>query len=71
MYWYANGTTLVSDGACYRLPNPPGGIGAELMTPAIIEFFGGADKANISFLDEIEEWNSATHVFFCDTDHEP
>jgi hypothetical protein len=51
MNWDTNGSALIGDGACDCLTDPPSGVGAELMAATIIEFFSGADQADVSFLN--------------------
>ena len=70
MDWDADGATLVCDCACYSLADPPRGISTEFMTAAIVEFFSGPDETDITFLDQIEEWNPAPHVFLCDANYQ-
>jgi hypothetical protein len=46
---------LVQQRALDRLLDPPAGIGAEPVAPAVIEFLGSANQAEVAFLDEVEE----------------
>ncbi len=68
VHWHTNRTTLICDSAGYSLPDPPGGICAELVTSPVIKFFGCPNKADIAFLNEIEEGNTTAHILFCYTD---
>jgi hypothetical protein len=65
-----DGASLVSNSACHGLADPPGGIGAEFMTAAIVEFLGGPDETDIAFLDQVKEGYAASHIFFGDADHQ-
>ena len=65
---HADSAALVGDGARDCLANPPGGIGAELVSAAPVELFGGADQADIALLDQIQERHAATDVFLGDGD---
>ena len=45
-----------------RLANPPGGVGAELVAPSVVEFLNRPDKAHIPLLNEIQEGNPLPHI---------
>ncbi|OQA23069.1 MAG: hypothetical protein BWY63_00463 [Chloroflexi bacterium ADurb.Bin360] len=70
MDWNANRAALVSDGAGYCLTNPPGGIRREFVPTSVIEFVGGANKADIAFLNQVKERHAASDVFLCHTDYQ-
>ena len=53
MNGYADGSSLVGYSPSDCLTNPPGGIGGKLEPLTVVEFFNGAKKTNIAFLDEI------------------
>ena len=40
------------------------------MAAAVIELLGGADQADVAFLDQIQEGNAAAHVLLGDADHQ-
>ncbi len=50
-----DGASLVGNRACHGLADPPGGIGAEFITPLVVELLGGTDQADIAFLDQVKE----------------
>src|SRR5262249_24694998 len=66
----ADGARLVGGRARDRLPDPPRGIGRELVTAAILEFVDRLHQADIAFLDQIEELQAAVGVFLGDGDDE-
>ena len=53
-----------------RLPDPPGGIGRELVAAAILELVDRLHQADIAFLDQVEELQAAIVVFLGDRDDE-
>src|SRR5215467_11129233 len=66
----ADGARLVGGSARDRLPDPPGGIGRELVAAAILEFVDRLHQADIAFLDQVEEQQAAVGVFLGDGDDE-
>src|SRR6516162_411039 len=66
----ADGARLVGDRAADRLPDPPGGIGRELVAAAILELVDRLHQANIAFLDQVEELQAAVGIFLGDGDDE-
>jgi len=64
MHRHANGAPLIGNRAGDCLADPPGGIGAEFVPALIFKFFGGADQADIAFLDKIQKGHAAAHVLF-------
>jgi hypothetical protein len=46
---------LVSYTSSDALPDPPGGIGTELVASSILKLLYSPDEANIPFLDKIKE----------------
>src|SRR5258707_15208270 len=69
MHGYTNRTSLVSNSAGDSLTDPPCCIGRELMSGAIIKFFGRTDQTNIALLDQIQERHTAPHIFFTHANH--
>ena len=59
----ADGAALVGDGAGNCLANPPGGVGGELISFLVVEFFGGANQAEAAFLNQVLERKTTIHVF--------
>src|SRR5450631_1498354 len=68
--WHSDGAPLVGDGASDRLSYPPRGVRGELEATMVVEFLHGADEAEVSLLDEVEEGHTATDVLLGDADHE-
>src|SRR5499427_638609 len=66
----ADGARLVGDRAADRLPDPPGGIGRELVATAILELIDRLHQPDIAFLDQVEELQAAVGVFLGDGDDE-
>jgi len=58
-------------GAGDGLPDPPGGVGAELVPAAVFEFVNRFHQPDIAFLDEVEEMQSPVGVLFGDAHHQP
>ena len=71
MHRNADRAALVGHRAGDRLPNPPGGISAELEAAAVFELVHRPHQAGIAFLDEVEERQPAVAVFLGDRDDEP
>ena len=49
---------------------PPGSIGAELESPAIVKLFHGPDQTEIALLDQIQKEHSSPDVLLRDADHQ-
>src|SRR5690606_30339368 len=64
----ADGARLVGDGAVDGLPDPPGGVGGELVAAAVLELLDGADEALVALLEEVEEAHAAAVVLLGDAD---
>ena len=62
---------LVGDGAGDRLPDPPGGIGRELVAAAVLELLHRLHQADVPLLDQVEELQAAVGVLLGDRHHEP
>jgi len=67
----ANRAPLIGDGPVDGLPDPPGGIGAELEAFFVIELVHRAQQAQVTFLDEIEKGHRAPRKAFGHADHQP
>src|SRR5437867_582142 len=61
---------LVGDGARDRLPDPPGRVGRELVTAAVLELVHRLHEADVALLDEVEELEPPVRVFLGDRDDE-
>src|SRR5690606_22948997 len=64
----ADRARLVGDGAVDGLPDPPGGVGRELVAPAVLELLDRADQPLVALLDEVEEAHAAAVVLLGDRD---
>ena len=62
---------LIRDRAGDRLPDPPGGIGRELVTAAPLEFVDRFHQADIALLDQVQELQAAVVVLLGNRDDEP
>ena len=70
MHRDADGARLVGDRARDRLPDPPGGVGRELVAAAVLELVDRLHQADVAFLDQVEELQAAVGVFLGDRDDE-
>ena len=59
---YADGAGLVGYGPGDGLTYPPSGIGAELVTLAVIELLHGADEADVAFLNQVQQGHATPDV---------
>ena len=57
-----NGAGLVHDAALDGLANPPGGVGGKAKTPLGVEFFHGADQAQVALFNQIQQGQAAIDV---------
>ena len=71
MHRDADRARLVGDRAGDRLADPPGGVGRELVAAPPLELVDGLHQADVAFLDQVEEQESAVRVLLRDRDHEP
>ena len=71
MHRHADRAPLIGDGARDRLPDPPGGVGAETVAAVIIEFLHRFHQAEVAFLDQVQEGYAARHVFLGNGDNQP
>src|SRR5690349_23520891 len=62
----ADGARLVGDGARDRLPDPPGRVGRELVAAPVLELVDRLHQADVAFLNQIEELQTAVRVFLGD-----
>ena len=60
---YPYGASLVCDASGDGLPNPPGGVGAELVAAAVVELVHGAHEPQVAFLDQVQQAEAAPQVF--------
>ena len=66
----ADGAGLVGDGPGDGLPDPPGGIGGELIALGVVELLHRLDESQVALLNEVEEEHSPAHVPLGDGDHQ-
>ena len=66
----SNGTSTVAEPAGDRLTDPPGRVRGELEALPPVELLYGADEAQVAFLDEVEEVETASCVTLGDGDDE-
>jgi len=67
----AYGAGLVGDGAGNSLPDPPRGIGRELVAAAVLELVHGLHQADIAFLNQVQKLQAAVWCIFRDRNHQP
>ena len=65
-----NGARLVRDSARDGLPDPPGGVGGELVSAAILELVRGTHQADVALLNQVEQVESAVDVLLGHGDDE-
>ena len=70
MHRDTDGARLVGDRAGDRLPDPPGGVGRELVAAAVFELVDRLHQADVAFLDQVEELQAAVGVFLGDGNDE-
>src|SRR5687767_12220370 len=66
-----DGASLVGHRAGDRLPDPPGGVGRELVALGVVEFLDRADQTEVALLDQVQEQHAAARVALGQGDHEP
>ena len=71
MHGNADRARLVGNRPGDRLPNPPRGVGAELVAAAVFVFIDCPHQAGVSFLNQVEETQSAIAVLLGDGNHQP
>ena len=67
----ADGARLVRNGPRDRLADPPGGVRRELVAASVVEFVGRAHQADVAFLEQVQQVQSAVHVFLSNRNHQP
>src|ERR1051326_2122949 len=66
----ANRARLVGDRARDRLPDPPRGVGRELVAAAVFELVHRLHQADVALLDEVEELQPAVGVLLGNRNHQ-
>src|SRR6202044_1045115 len=61
---------LIGDGASDGLTYPPRSVGREFVTATVLELIDCLHQADVAFLDEVEELQSAIRVLLGDRDDE-
>jgi len=67
----ADRTRLIHDSLFHVPTDPPDGVGRKAEATFRIEFLYRMDKAEISFLDQIQEGEPAVEIAMRDLDHQP
>ena len=62
MHRNTDGTRLVRDGSRDRLANPPGSIGTEFITLAVIKLFHCLDQTQVALLDQIQKKHPTSYI---------
>ncbi len=57
-----DGPGLVGHGPGDRLPDPPDGVGGELVALGVVELLHATDQAQVAFLDQVQEQHAAAGV---------
>ncbi len=71
MYRNPDRACLISDRPGDRLPDPPRGVGAELVPALIFKFIYRLHKPDIAFLNQIEKLKATVRILLGDTDDKP
>ena len=66
----ADGFTLVGEGAADGLFDPPAGVGTEFNSTARLESFDRFHQTEVTFGDEVENWQATVFVVGGKFDHE-
>jgi len=67
----ADGARLVCDGQRDRLADPPGGVCRKLVAAPVFEFVSRTHQADVAFLEQIQQVQSAVHGFLSNRNHQP
>ncbi len=59
-----DGAGLVRYSPGYSLPNPPCGVSAEFVAPAIVIFFHCPHEPDVAFLYQVQKRHTSTDVLF-------
>src|ERR671914_319804 len=65
-----DGAPLVREATLDRLPDPEGGVGRELVSPAPVELLGRPDQAQDALLDQVEQCELVALVLLGERDDE-
>jgi hypothetical protein len=61
-----NRARLIRNAAGDRLPNPPRGVGGKFIAAAVLKLLHSLHKAHVSFLNQIQERETAVCILLCD-----
>ena len=64
MDWETNRSRLIRYRPGDSLANPPSRISGEFVTAVVIKLVDALHQANVSFLNEIEKWETTVGVLF-------
>src|SRR5580658_5081808 len=67
----ADGARLIGERAADRLPDPPGGVGRELVAAPVLKLVHRLHQPDVAFLNQVEKLQAAVCVFFGDRDDQP
>src|ERR1700683_3210739 len=67
----ADGARLIGECSADRLPDPPGGVGRELVAAPVLELVHRLHQPDVAFLNQVEKLQAAIGVFFGDRDDQP
>jgi hypothetical protein len=67
----ADQPSLVGQGSCHGLADPPGRVRRELVAHAVVELLDRPDQAEVAFLDEIEQRHAGCPVVPGDRHDQP
>ena len=70
MNWNPDGSGLIGNGPGNGLPNPPGGVGGELVALGIVELVNRLQKAQIALLHQIQQLHAPAHIALGDGNHQ-
>ena len=70
MYRNTNGTSLISNSTGNCLTNPPSSIGRKLKALGIVKLLNSTDKAQIAFLDKVQEQHATTNIALCNRNYQ-
>ena len=70
MHRNADGSSLIGNGTADSLPDPPGGIRRELVTPAVIKLLHRSQQSNVSLLNQIQQVHPTPQVSLGHADHQ-
>ena len=70
MYRHADGSGLIGNGTGDGLPDPPGGVGGELIALGVVELIHRADQSGVALLDQIQNVKAAAGILLCNGNYQ-